>query len=83
MEYKVVVVDDFINLVIIENALVNSNGMNAFLKHMTTLNRNERAEFMYKLIEKGVANHFTKQGDAKTYNISATRITDGNEEPVL
>lgn len=76
MEYTVVVIDNDINLVIIENALVNSSGMNAFLKHMTALNRNQRATFMYDLIEKGAATHFVDEGEAKPYIISATRIVD-------
>lgn len=76
MAYKVGVIDTKIDLTIIDDARVNSTGMNAILKCMTSLDHKARGIFMHALNDKGHACYVerTSTGE-KHYSVIAVRLT--------
>lgn len=71
LPYVVMVIDEKLNQPIIEDALVNSAGLSAILRNMTSFDQRGRSEFVRELTETGSAEHVAGAEDSKYYSVAA------------
>lgn len=72
--YTVQVKDEKAGIVIIENAYVNSTGLNALLQHMLDLSKHHRNIFMTGLNTDGTRVYSSRGYHPKPYTLSAIKV---------